>query len=87
MTKLVIMMVFGAAASALGFWSLRTRAYENRISPIEYAILETTKSEPLPITKSDKAWGRTQAWLMIVFGTFFFLLGLFVVGATILEVE
>ena len=87
MMKFAIMAVAGAAMLALGVWSLRKRAYENRISPIEYGILKATKSEPLPITKGDKTWGHTQAWLMIVFGSFMSLFGLYVVGASILEAE
>ncbi|RHW18315.1 hypothetical protein D1610_07560 [Sphingomonas gilva] len=87
MLKFAIMAVVGALMLGLGIWSLRTRAYTDRISPIEAAILKTTGADPLPISAGDQAWGRAQAWLMVGFGSAILALGGFIVALSLFEAE
>jgi len=87
MLKMLLFAAIGAFLMWSGIRTLRTRAYENGVSVIELAILKATGSEPLPITKWDVSFNRTAAWLSIIFGFFFLALGIFVVGASILEAE
>lgn len=87
MKTFVIMAVVGVAMLALGIWSLRTRAYADRISPIEAVVLKTTSADPLPITARDQAWGRAQAWLMVGFGSIIFAFGGFFVALSLFEAE
>ena len=87
MIGFVLMTLVGAGLLGLGTYGLRTRAYENGISPIEAAILKTTGAEPLPLTEGDRAWGRATAWASVIFGSIIFLLGLFLVAFTLFDAE
>ncbi len=64
----------------LGIRGLKTKSYEDGISLIEGSILKATGAEPLPLTPFDRAWGKIQCWLMIIFGVFFIGIGLLGTG-------
>jgi hypothetical protein len=85
--KLLLMALVGAGLFGIGLYGLRTRAWEDGISPIEAGILKATGSEPLPLTEGDRAWGHASTWASTLFGGILFLLGLILAAFTLFEAE
>ena len=63
----------GPGLLTLGIWSLRSRAWHDRIPLAEYLIDRTVGVEIPPRTASDRGFARVQAWFCVVFGSFFSL--------------
>lgn len=87
MIKFAIMAVIGGLMLALSIWSLRTRAYADRVSFIEAGILKAHGAQPLPLTDGDQIWGRVQAWLMVGFGSLLLFLGGLLVASNLFDTE
>jgi len=69
----VLLTLLGPGFLALGVWNLRTRAWRDGVPALELLIDRTIGEEPPPRTKTDRALGRINAWLLVIFGGFFSL--------------
>jgi hypothetical protein len=65
---------FGLLFIWLGITGWRRRR-DNRISMIEAAILNAAGAEPLPLSRSGRAWAYPQPVLMLLFGPFMLFAG------------
>ena len=78
----ILYLLVGSVLFWLGLRQWRLRHQES-ISLIELGLLKATKSEPLPLNDYDRKAQPVFAVLNLIFGTFFFLVGLLVLASVV----
>ncbi len=71
--SLISLIAAGPGLLALGIWTLRRRSWYEGVPLAEMLIDRATGVQPPPRTTTDRRFARANAWMCVVFGTFFTL--------------
>jgi uncharacterized membrane protein YphA (DoxX/SURF4 family) len=82
---LLFLLAAGPGFLWRGIRSLQTRAWESSVPALEYLIDRAAGIEPPPRNAWDRHFARFQAWMLVLFGTFFSLCGLAVLISFVSE--
>ena len=72
----LFLLIAGPGFLWLGICSLRTRAWRDGVPALELMIDRAAGVEPPPRNAWDRRFSLFNAWMFVVFGTFFSLVGL-----------
>ncbi|MGN6277425.1 MAG: hypothetical protein ACTHM8_01720 [Sphingomonas sp.] len=70
---LVSLVIAGPGLLTLGIRSLRTAAWKESVPVAEWLIDRAAGIEPPARTAWDRRFAHIQAWLLVIFGSFFSL--------------
>ena len=72
----LFLLIAGPGFLWLGYRNVRTRAWHDGVPAIELMIDRAAGVEPPERNATDRGFARVNAWMMVVFGAFFSLVGL-----------